>query len=154
MKRMKSLPPELIELAAARHGVLLTRELVAAGVSSPAITRRVAAGVLQTRFLQRIVRPLGLEDPERQVEVPTPGRRRPYRCDFVFRRTRPLDVEIDGRDTHDPDHDAIRDNYVRGVGYAVARIGAWPIEARRSEVSVRLVGELEAVTAAPPPPAG
>lgn len=100
----------------------------------------------ETRFLQRIVRPLGLEDPERQVVVPLPGRRHPYRCDFVFRRARPLDVEIDGRDTHDGDRDAIRDHHIEQVGWEVARFSAWRIERRRTEVCTRLIAELDEVS--------
>ncbi len=138
----------LRRLAAMRGAVLLAAALSRRRIGDPP-----TESYAETRFLQRIVRPLGLEDPERQVEVPRPDRRPPYRCDFVFRRARPLDVEIDGRDTHDPDQDAVRDNYLRGVGYGVARIGARPVESRRNEVCVRLVRELEAVSAAPPPPA-
>lgn len=153
---------DLVELAlesALRMGLTTESELRAFPTLSPVLSRRrpgdpPTGSYAETRFLQRIVRPLGLEDPERQVEVPGPTRGRPYRCDFVFRRARPLDVEIDGRDTHDGDHDSVRDHHVRRAGYQVARFTAWRIERRRSEVGVRLVQELAAVTAAPPLPAG
>ena len=105
----------------------------------------------ETRFLQLVVRPLGLEDPERQVAVPVSGRRAPYRCDFVFRRTRPLDVEIDGQATHDTeygrDHDYERDDYLRWAGLEVIRFGAWRIDHKPGDIRRRLLRELTALTA-------
>ena len=99
----------------------------------------------ETRFLQLVVRPLGIEDPERQVEVPSPSRH-PYRCDFLFRRARLLDVEIDGRDTHDGDHDSIRDHHLKQRGIDVARFAAWRVERRTAELTERLLRELGAVS--------
>jgi very-short-patch-repair endonuclease len=83
----------------------------------------------ETRFLQTIVRPAGLEDPERQVPVHVRGRREPYRCDFVFRRAgRDLDVEIDGMETHGPaearERDLRRDELVMEAGCGVRRFSA------------------------------
>jgi len=104
----------------------------------------------ETRFLQLVVRPLELEDPERQVPVQVGGRRNPYRCDFVFRRSRPLDIEIDGKDAHATefgrDHDYERDHHVRRVGFEIVRFGAWRIEHKPAEIRHRLLLELLAGT--------
>ncbi len=133
---------ELAQLIARRPGASLLRQALS--------RRRVGAppteSYAETRFLQRVVRPMGLEDPDRQVEVRVPGLRRPYRCDFVFRRARALDVEIDGRHTHDGDRDALRDHHVELQGLEVVRFPAWRVEHRPAEIQARLDAELRAVS--------
>lgn len=100
----------------------------------------------ETRFLQRIVRPLDLEDPARQVPVDVPRRRTTYRCDFLFTRRRRLDVEVDGRDSHDGDHDSIRDHHLEQLGLEVARFAAWRVERDRSDVCSRLLAEIDLIS--------
>jgi hypothetical protein len=100
----------------------------------------------ETRFLQRIVRPLGLDDPERQVPVASGGPR-PFLLDFVFRRgSKALDVEIDGRETHEGEHphelSIRRDHVVKLNGCEVLRIPAWWIERRRRWAERELTAEL------------
>jgi len=103
----------------------------------------------ETRFLQRIVRPLELEDPERQVPFGSAGQRRLYRADFVFRRRGALNVEIDGRGQHGDatahDHDTLRDHVARVNGLQVVRFSAWRIDHRQREVQRFLLAELERV---------
>jgi very-short-patch-repair endonuclease len=103
----------------------------------------------ETRFLQKIVRPLGLEDPERQVPIVTRGRTWPYRCDFLFRRAGILDVEVDGSAAHTGDahdHDILRDHRLRDDGCAVLRVSAWRIDRTRSTLKGILLRELAAVS--------
>ncbi|MHB8466387.1 MAG: endonuclease domain-containing protein [Acidimicrobiales bacterium] len=101
----------------------------------------------ETRFLQRVVRHLGLEEPERQSPIRVRGRRAPYRRDFVFRRDgRELDVEIDGLVVHGtPEaraHDLLRDERIREEGCAVVRFAAGRVEANRSGVCRALMAAL------------
>jgi very-short-patch-repair endonuclease len=104
----------------------------------------------ETRFLQLVVRPAGLEDPERQVPVQIRGGRGAYRCDFVFRRERPLDVEIDGRAGHasdaDRDYDSVRDHDLEQAGMEVVRFAASRVERRPSQVTGQLLAELAMVS--------
>ena len=101
----------------------------------------------ETRFLQRVVRPAGLEEPERQVPFGAPGQRRAYRADFVFRRGgAALDVEIDGGADHGTstahDHDTRRDHVARLSGYTVVRFTAWRVDRRSADVRRCLLAEL------------
>jgi hypothetical protein len=87
----------------------------------------------ETRFLQLVVRPAGLDDPERQVPIRVPGRSQPYWRDFVYRRGgRELDIEVDGMATHaDPaarEQDLRRDELIIEAGCAVRRFSANRIE--------------------------
>ena len=101
----------------------------------------------ETRFLQEVVRPLGLEDPDRQVPIFIPGRPEPYRADFLFRRPLGcLDVEIDGVAFHGPQSgrdDAVRDHFLRTAGVQTLRLDAERVDHRPHAVRSTLARELK-----------
>jgi very-short-patch-repair endonuclease len=101
----------------------------------------------ETRFLQEVVRPLGLEDPERQVPIFVAGRPEPYRADFVFRRrSGALDVEIDGLAWHGRDSDRddrMRDHYLRVAGIQTLRLEADRVDRKPNSARAALRRELD-----------
>jgi very-short-patch-repair endonuclease len=100
----------------------------------------------ETRFLQTVVRPLGLEDPERQVKVAVGRRPEPYRVDFLFRRARGrLAVEIDGAAWHgeaSERDDYMRDHYLRRAGVQTLRLDADRVDRRPASARAALRQEL------------
>jgi len=101
----------------------------------------------ETRFLQEVVRPLGLEDPDRQVPIFIPGRPEPYRADFLFRRPLGcLDVEIDGIAFHGLQSgrdDAVRDHFLRTAGVQTLRLDADRVDRRPHTARSTLTSELK-----------
>jgi very-short-patch-repair endonuclease len=101
-----------------------------------------------------VARPLGLEDPERQVPVPITGRPEPYRVDFLFRRQRgELAVEIDGAAWHGPAaprDDHMRDHHLRMAGVHALHIDADRLERKPSTARTALRREL-ALLSSPEP---
>jgi len=101
----------------------------------------------ETRFLQEVVRPLGIEDPDRQVPIFIPGRPEPYRADFLFRRPLGcLDVEIDGVAFHGPQSgrdDAVRDHFLRTAGVQTLRLDADRVDQRPNAARSALARELK-----------
>jgi len=86
----------------------------------------------ETRFLQAVVRPLGIDEPERQVNVFVEGRPEPYRVDFLFRRPLgALAVEVDGERWHGAA--STRDDHVRDHLLRIAHVPTLRIEAQRIE---------------------
>ena len=144
-----------LALESALHRALTTEgRLRAAASEGPNATLREALGrrrpgapptesYAETKFLQTIVRPLGLEDPERQVRVLR------YRMDFVFRRERALNVEIDGGEYHGTpaghERDTWRDHLVRREGYEVVRFAAARVSGSPTATRDALMTELCAV---------
>ena len=125
------------------------------GVLAEALSRRrpgapPTESYAETRFLQKVVRPLQLEDPERQWPISIPGRSAPFRADFLFRRRRDLDVEIDGEAGHARaearDRDSVRDQLIRGEGFAVLRLSAWRVDRTPHGTQHVLRRELETVS--------
>lgn len=138
---------ELAVEAALREGLTSVTKLRARGL--PRGDQPPTGSYAETRFLQLVVRPLGLEDPERQVPIAA-GAEAPYRCDFVFRRGgRMVDVEIDGLSVHGTPkaraHDLIRDERLRHQGCVVLRFAAERVERSPSSVGRTLLAELRAL---------
>jgi very-short-patch-repair endonuclease len=108
----------------------------------------------ETRFLQTVVRPLALEDPERQVRISVAGRPEPYRADFLFQRPFGcLDVEIDGAAWHGPGSaraDAMRDHYLRLAGVQTLHLEADRVDRKPHGAQAALKRELALLEAGRP----
>lgn len=66
-----------------------------------------------------------------------------YRLDFVLKGNGvKINVEVDGKKWHDPEKDAARDKYVRGLGYHVIRIPASDVNRSPIETAIRVRNEI------------